>query len=278
MELGINEVSLVLNGKLDLGNNLSLNFPTVNEFLNPEFEKKYYSLLSNLISTPTDLAYQLDQIGVDFTEIDPYEMFIKYLAPNIKNDLSRVLFNDEFDFSKCIPITSKSGEIMLKQHIIKNTEKIVNDNHIKKSLWNKSVYLKTETTTNEYDICFDRITYKRVIKALTYLHGLKQNNDKPGNNGAKKLFILKSKQNFKKSKSKSNSSQMLNIISSLVNNSSFKYNWETILDINICQLMNSFNRIMKHERATLILQSGYSGFGLDLKDIDKKEIDWSGDL
>ena len=38
------------------------------------------------------------------------------------------------------------------------------------------------------------------------------------------------------------------------------------------------NCVSKIKNAQLLLQSGYSGFGIDLKDIDKKEIEWAGEI
>ena len=42
--------------------------------------------------------------------------------------------------------------------------------------------------------------------------------------------------------------------------------------------MDSVKRIGKIKNAQLLLQSGYSGFGISFDDIDKKQIDWLGEL
>ena len=42
--------------------------------------------------------------------------------------------------------------------------------------------------------------------------------------------------------------------------------------------MDSVMRIKKIKNADLLLQSGYSGFGINIKKIDKNEINWLGEL
>ena len=53
---------------------------------------------------------------------------------------------------------------------------------------------------------------------------------------------------------------------------------KTVFDMNIYAFMDSLKRISKIKNATLLLQSGYSGFGISFKDIDKEELDWTGNI
>ena len=48
--------------------------------------------------------------------------------------------------------------------------------------------------------------------------------------------------------------------------------------MKINAFMDSVKRIGKIKNADLLLQSGYSGFGVNLKDIEKKQLDWLGEL
>ena len=58
----------------------------------------------------------------------------------------------------------------------------------------------------------------------------------------------------------------------------FKYNHEQVWNMKINAFMDSVKRIGKIKNAQLLLQSGYSGFGISFDDIDKKQIDWLGEL
>lgn len=48
--------------------------------------------------------------------------------------------------------------------------------------------------------------------------------------------------------------------------------------MKINAFMDSVKRIGKIKNAQLLLQSGYSGFGVNLKEIDNKQLDWLGEL
>ena len=48
--------------------------------------------------------------------------------------------------------------------------------------------------------------------------------------------------------------------------------------MKINAFMDSVKRIGKIKNADLLLQSGYSGFGVNLKEIDNKQLDWLGEL
>ena len=79
-------------------------------------------------------------------------------------------------------------------------------------------------------------------------------------------------------KNKPYHSQLKNLISAMINSEGFKYNHSQIWDMKINAFMDSVKRIGKIKNASLLLQSGYSGFGVNLKDISNKQLDWLGEL
>ena len=64
----------------------------------------------------------------------------------------------------------------------------------------------------------------------------------------------------------------------MVNSGGFKYNHTDVWDMKINAFMDSVKRISKIKNSNLLLQSGYSGFGINLKDVNKKDLDWLGEL
>ena len=64
----------------------------------------------------------------------------------------------------------------------------------------------------------------------------------------------------------------------MINSEGFKYNHSQVWDMKINAFMDSVKRIPKIKNAFLLLQSGYSGFGVDLKKIQNKQLDWLGEL
>ena len=92
------------------------------------------------------------------------------------------------------------------------------------------------------------------------------------------ILIEDSREDFERNRTKEFRSQLLNLISSMVNCEGFKYNHSQVWDMKINAFMDSVKRISKIKNTELLLQSGYSGFGINLKDIDKKQLDWLGEL
>ena len=64
----------------------------------------------------------------------------------------------------------------------------------------------------------------------------------------------------------------------MVNSDGFKRDDTTVFDMKIYAFMDSVARIGKIKNAELLLQSGYSGFGIDLKKLNKEETNWLGEL
>ena len=64
----------------------------------------------------------------------------------------------------------------------------------------------------------------------------------------------------------------------MINSEGFKYNHDQVWDMKINAFMDSVKRIGKIKNAQLLLQSGYSGFGVNLKEVSQKQLDWLGEL
>ena len=79
-------------------------------------------------------------------------------------------------------------------------------------------------------------------------------------------------------KNKEYHSTLKNLVSAMINSEGFKYNHSQVWDMKINAFMDSVKRIGKIKNAQLLLQSGYSGFGVNLKEINNKQLDWLGEL
>ena len=64
----------------------------------------------------------------------------------------------------------------------------------------------------------------------------------------------------------------------MVNSCGFKRNEATVFDMKIYAFMDSVERTKKIKTADILMQSGYSGFGIDIKKIDKNTLNWLGKL
>lgn len=92
------------------------------------------------------------------------------------------------------------------------------------------------------------------------------------------ILIEDAKEELDRNRSKEYHSKLKNLISAMVNSEGFKYNHSQVWDMKINAFMDSVKRISKIKNSDLLLQSGYSGYGVNLKEVDKNQLDWIGEL
>lgn len=213
-------------------------------------EQEYYSMIYHLTATPQTMKVQLwdMQPRIDYTQIRPYELFYTILYKLFPQDKTSIIFGD-LDFTKFqIMQRTDTGDILLCQFI--DGEQII----------------------------IDEFTYNLIMDYLRQAHGLYKDEKIPANNTTKMILIEDAREEFERSKKKEYHSQLVNLVSSMINSEGFKYNHSQVWDMKINAFMDSVKRISKIKNAELLLQSGYSGFGIHLKDIDQKQLDWLGEL
>ena len=213
-------------------------------------EQEYYSMIYHLTATPQTMKVQLWDMEprIDYTKITPYELFYNILYRLFSKEKTSIIFGD-LDFTKFQIMQRKdNGEILLCQ--------IVNDEQV----------------------IIDEFTYNLIMDYLRKVHGVYKDEKIPANNTTKMILIEDAREEFEQNKNKEHHSQLVNLISSMVNSEGFKYNHSQVWDMKINDFMDSVKRISKIKNAELLLQSGYSGFGINLKEIDEKQLDWLGEL
>lgn len=241
-------------------------------------ENKYFSMIHTLTSVGADLKWQLEDFGIDYTKISDFELFYSLLIKGLTQEQTSIIFGD-LDFSKFeVYVNNLNDEICLAQEVfieeeVKKYNKFITTFmklfHIK-----PKVIKKSETVT----IIIDEYTYLLIVEFLRKVHGLKRNNQIPANESTRQILIDDDREEYERNKGKEVKSQLLNLISTMVNSEGFKYNNNTVWDMKIGAFINSVKRISKIKSATMLLQSAYSGNGIDLKSIDKKQLDWLGEL
>ena len=131
---------------------------------------------------------------------------------------------------------------------------------------------------NGESVIIDEYTYNMIVDYICKVHFIERDFKVPANNSTKMVLIEDARDEQNRNKNKEYHSQLKNLISSMINSEGFKYNHAQVWDMKINAFMDSVKRIGKIKNADLLLQSGYSGFGVNLKDIDKKQLDWLGEL
>jgi hypothetical protein len=211
-------------------------------------ESKYFGLIHNLISTGANYKWQLFDNGIDYTKVDDFELFRRSIIKGLTTDYTSIIFGD-LDFTKF--------EEMI---VVKNNEPCI------------------AQMINGEPVIIDGYTYKVIVDYLRKVHGFKRDNKVPANESTKMILIEDDREEYLRNINKEPKSYLLNLVSSMINCSEFKYDHETVWNMKLGAFMDSVKRIKKIKQADLLLQSEYSGYGINLKDLDKKELDWLGEL
>lgn len=203
-----NKKSLLKLSSIDILPNLSIRIPTVGEIL--ENEQHYYNLVSSLTATPFQYMVQLDDIGLDFTQVTDYQLFMMLFLSFVQGNIS-ILFGDT-DLSD--------------MQIQKNDQNDTYSLHSKKN-----------------NITIDELVYSKIVEAIRKINGLKRETRKPGNNEAKEFRIKLERKKQKRNANKPYEPYLEKIVIALVNRPEFKYNYETVDELSIYQFNQSFEQI-----------------------------------
>lgn len=210
-------------------------------------EQEYFSMIHHLTSTPQTLKSQLWDIGIDYTKVTPYELFYSILYKTHSQKSTSILFGD-LDFRKFQIMKREDDSIILWQLI------------------------------DDQEVVIDEYTYNIIMDYLRQIHNIIKDEKRPANESTKMILIEDAREELQRNRNKEYHSQLKNLISTMINCEGFKYNHFQVWDMKINAFMDSVKRISKIKNADLLLQSGYSGFGVNLKEINKKQLDWLGEL
>ena len=224
-----------------------LHQPTLNEICDYG-ERDYYSMIYNFTATPQSLKVQLWDMEIDYTEITPYQLFYQLLYRMYLQEKTSIIFGD-LDFSKFQLMQRKDDEsILLYQEI------------------------------DGESVIIDEYTYNIIVDYLCKSHFIERDLKIPITKSAKMILIEDAREEMEMNKNKEYHSTLKNLVSAMINSEGFKYNHSQVWDMKINAFMDSVKRIGKIKNAQLLLQSGYSGFGVNLKEINNKQLDWLGEL
>lgn len=231
---------------------ITIHQPTLDEICRYG-ERDYYSMVYQLTSTPQSLKWQLWDMGIDYTTITPYELFYSLLYRIYPQEKTAILFGD-LDLTKFEPVEyTEDHSVILYQHL-------------------------ANESSQSKEIILDESTYTAMMDYIRLSHLITKDEKQPANESTKMILIEDDREEYRRNKNKEYHSQLKNMISAMINCEGFKYNHSQIWDMKINAFMDSVKRVSKIKNANLLLQSGYSGFGVNLKQINQKQLDWLGEL
>ena len=193
---------------MDILPNLSVRIPTVGEIL--DNEQHYYNLIYSLTATPYQYMVQLDDMGIDFTTITDYQLFMMLFLVWAKGDLS-ILFGD-IDLSDIfVKINPQNGLPVLY--------------------------------SPRNQIMIDEFVYNQIVNAIRKINNLKRENRKPGNESARKYLLERERRKQRRNANKSYEPYLEKLVIALVNTSEFPYDYDSCMDLSIYKFNQSFKQI-----------------------------------
>lgn len=223
---------------IPVNDKINIYVPTVGEII--ECEDDYYSLVSILTAMPIDFMVQLDDLGIDFTSINEYDLLL-ILFPELKSKDTSMIFGD-LDLS--------GFELMVNRQ-------------------NNNIVLRDELN----DITIDRSVYGMISNTLRKIHSLERDRRKPANEEAKKFMLERARKKLRRNKNKYHDSQLESFIISLVNAEQFKYDFEGTRELSIYQFNVSVRQIIKKTDYEHLMFGVYSG-SISAKDVKNDELIW----
>lgn len=231
-------INLLYKNEYAINDKIHIIIPTVGEILDNEDD--YYTVVSILTAMPIDFMVQLDDMGIDFTSINSYILFIIFFSTLQYMDTS-LIFKD-LDLSKFVLTESEQ-----------NGNPILID--------------------RENDICIDRAIHGQIAATLRKIHHLKKDRRKPANEEAKEYLLERARKKMNRRKGKESFSQIEPLIVALVNTEQFKYNYEQTLGLSIYKFNESVYQIVKKIEYEHRMHGVYAGT-VDPKGMDKDDLNW----
>lgn len=229
---------LLYGSSIPVTEQISITVPTVGEIL--DHEDDYYAMVSMLTAMPIDFMVQLDDIGVDFTTINDYELFL-ILFNTIREMDTKLIF----------------GDLDLKRFELAK--------HIESGM--PVIYDEAD------DIVIDRVVQTKIATTLREIHHLEKDVRKPGNQEAKEYLLERARKKLKRRKRRKEKSQLQQLIVAMVNTEQFKYDFRGVRDLTIYQFNESVRQIQHKIDYDNKMHGIYAGT-VDPKKINQDELNW----
>lgn len=202
-------------------------------------EREYYNMVQTITAIPSDMKSQLWDIGIDWTQITDFQLFMM-LAPTLPQSKTQIIFGN-IDFQAMRPFENK-----------------VND----------TVVLADPET----GVVIDELAYGKITAYLCTAHGFTKKVEKAANEFTKKFMIEEDRQKIKYNAKQPYKSFLRQIISAV--KCRMGYSLDYIKNMGLYELTDDLSRLSIIVQSDALLQGSYSGM-VDTSKIPKKNFDWT---
>ena len=201
-------------------------------------EAKYFSVVYTLTAIPSDLKSKLWDMGLDWMEIEDFELFMM-LAPTLSKENTELLFGD-LDFTKLKPYRNKeNGDIVLADL--------------------------------ESGVKIDKLIYLRIVNYLRKVHNITPKIERAANKTTKQILIDEDRMKIRLNQEKPFKSYLLPLISSV--KVRMGYTKDYVRNEGFVEFFDDLARLQIINNADHLLAGCYSGM-IDTKKINKADLNW----
>lgn len=217
---------------------IRITIPEVGQVL--EDEDAYYGLIASLTAMPIDLMVQLDDMGIDFTSINEYELFLMMFKSIQLLDTSLVFGNLDLSTFE-LAADTKTNQVILAD---KNSDAVI-----------------------------DRLIHNQIAETLRKIHNLEKNIKRPANDDAKAYLLELARRRMKRHRNKTEESQLEQLIIAMVNTEQYKYDFETTKHLSIYQFNESVKQVIRKINYDNRMHGVYSGT-INTKELSQDDFNW----
>ena len=232
-------LNLLYKDRVSINKKINIVIPKVGDII-PQ-QDNYYDLVSLITAMPIDLMIFLEDLGIDFTTITPYEMFLRVVFPILYNKDTSLIFGD-LDLSVFeYRINEDNGDIVLLDTI--------------------------------HDIKIDKEIYNNIATVLRKIHHYEKSRQKPANEEAKKYLLERAREKMMRNRRRKQDSQLESLIVAMVNTEQYKYDFEGTRELSIYQFNESVRQIINKVDYDNKMYGVYSGT-VDVKSLSQDDLNW----
>lgn len=227
--------------------------PTIGDILELG-EKNFYNALSPFTNNSTSIRLMLWTAGIDWCKVGDLEVF---------NILMTILKQSEDDYKSTLKLIFPDIDVTQFQIApLENTKTGEFKNCLYHPFLNMILSEEQFAEISEY------------IREMLNVH---PKVEKAKGKITKKWMIDEDRQKLLEKQAKDEDSDLLPLVSSLINHPGFKYNLKQLKEVGIVQFYDSIQRLQIYEGTRALLQGSYSGF-CDLSKVDKNKFNFMRSL
>lgn len=237
---GVDEIQLYFGDDYVVNDQITIRQPLLGDIIACG-EAAYFSMVHTLTAIPSDMKSQLFDIGIDWMEIQDFDLFCM-LSQTLTPDKTGILFGD-LDFSKLRPFKNKEGNVVLAD--------------------------------KEAGIIIDEDIYSSIVGYLRKLHNITPKVERAKNQITKQVLIDDDRRKIAANKNKPFKSYLMPLISAVKVRQG--YTRDYIRNMGFYEFFDDVARLQIINNADHLLSSVYSG-NIDMKKLKKEELNWMREI